>query len=304
MVSLADRPMTAEEAAAASLLPKRRRPVVSQWVVAAIVAVAVILSVISGATNKAVQWHVVGQYLFNASILNGAGLTMELSALSMAIALVLGVVVAIMRLSGNPVISKIAYLYIWLFRSIPLLVLLIVWDNISLFYPKLGIGIPYGPTFASVASKHLVTAFGAAVAALALNETAYASEIFRAAILAISGGQWDAGTALGMPRSVLYRRIVLPQAVRIAIPPLSNDTINMVKSSAMVAFIAVPDLLYSAQVIYQSNFLIVPLLVTAAIWYIVIITALTLAQGGLERYLERATRLSRRADSDLGEVHA
>jgi polar amino acid transport system permease protein len=255
--------------------------------------------------NPAVQWSTVGQYLFNHSILIGVLTTLKLTALSMSIALVLAVVIAVARLTNNLVLQWMGYAYIWLFRSLPLLVLLLVTFNISLFYRHFALGIPFGPTFFAINSEQLISALVAAVIALALHEAAYSSEILRAAINAVPRGERDAARALGMRDLQIYRRIVLPQAFRLAIPPLANDTISMVKNTALVAFIAVPDLMYTAQSIYATTYEVVPLLVVASLWYLAIISVLTIVQSILEGHFERRGRGVLRRQNLIGiEEHA
>lgn len=280
-------PHDAVELAALTRIPQRH---VGRAVVA-VVAIAIIAFVIQSVVrNPATQWSYVWQYLFSKAILKGVLTTLELTGLSMAVSLVLAVCIAVARLTANPVLQWLAYAYTWLFRSLPLLVLLLVTFNVSLFFPKLALGIPFGPTFFSIRSQNLIAPLVAAVIAFALHEAAYSSEIIRAAIKAIGRGEWDAAAALGMHDLLIYRRVVLPQALRLAVPPLANDTINMVKNTSLVAFIAVPDLMYTAQSIYESNYRIVPLLIVASLWYLAIISALTAAQTSLERHFERHRR--------------
>ena len=252
--------------------------------------------------NGALQWNIVGQYLFDHRILAGVWVTIQLTVLSMTWALISAVVIAVMRLSRSRSLRTIAFAYVWFFRSVPVLVLLIIVDNFSLLYPHASLGVPFGPSVFSVPLHQLVTPFLAAVLAFGLNEAAYASEILRSAILAIGRGQWDAGTAVAMTRARIYRRIVLPQALRIAVPPLTNDTINMLKGTSLVAFIGVFDLLYTAQAIYAVNYEVMPLLLVACLWYVFLVTIMTIAQALLERYLRRVPKHG--VQSDRREVLA
>lgn len=272
-----------------SSLPKQPRRHFSRLIIGVIVVGVVVFLLQSAFRNPAAQWNYVGQYLFNNAILKGVLTTIEISALSMVIALALAVCLAIARLSRNPVLQWFGYTYVWLFRSLPLLVLLLVTFNISLFYPHFAFGIPFGPTFFSIHSQNVISALLAAVIAFALHEAAYSSEIIRASIVSIPQGQRDAARAVGMHELQIYHRIILPQALRVAVPPLANDTINMVKNTSLVAFIAVPDLMYTAQSIYENNYRIVPLLIVASLWYLAVISALTLLQTALERRLGRST---------------
>jgi polar amino acid transport system permease protein len=240
------------------------------------------------ARNQALDWNVVGKYLFDDSILHGLLRTVIITVVSIAIAVVLGAVLANMRLSRNPVLRASAWAYVWFFRSIPLLVLLILVYNVSLIYPQLSVGVPFGHAFAHVKTQNLLKPMVAAIAAFALQQAAYTSEVLRASILSVPVGQREAAHALGMTNVRTMMRIVFPQAMRVAIPPITNETINLLKSTALVAFIAVPDLLYSVQQIYSSTFQVVPLLIVAAIWYAAVVSVLSIAQFFIERALRNA----------------
>jgi len=249
-------------------------------------AVAIAAFVVQGlARNSAIEWTEVGHYLFSSQIMSGVRLTIVLTALSMAIALLIGVVIALMRLHRNALLRRIAHTWILFFRGLPILVLLTITFNFGLLYSHVGFGVPFGPTFASVDTRTLVTPFVAALAAFALNESAFSAEIFRAGILAVPQGQREAGKALGMPPAMIFFKVVAPQAVRFAIPPLTNNLINLLKGTALVSIVGVFDLMYSAQAIYQSNYKVMPLLTVAAIWYIVIVSVLSGFQYWLERWL-------------------
>lgn len=234
-------------------------------------------------TNQNLHWEVVGAYLFSPDILSGLARTLWLTALAMIIGLGIGVVLAIMRLSRNPVFQVASWLWIWFFRGVPPLVQLVFWYNLALLLPRLGLGIPFGPVFASWDTNALITPFSAAILGLALTESAYAAEMIRAGIQAVSVGQSEAASALGMTRAQALRRIVLPQAVRIIIPPIGNDTISMLKFTSLVSVLALPDLLYSAQMIYSRTYQTIPLLIVATIWYLVLTTILTV----IEHYVEK-----------------
>jgi polar amino acid transport system permease protein len=261
-----------------------------RWVAAAIVALIIAIIVQSVATNERFHWDVVGDYLFSSRILHGLLVTLELTAIAMAIGIALGVVLAVMRLSANPLISGSAWFYVWAFRGTPVLVQLLFWSFISALYPKLSIGIPFGgPEFASGSANGIITPFVAAILGLGLNEGAYMSEIVRAGILSVDEGQSEASQALGMTRLQTLRRIVLPQAMRVIIPPTGNETISMLKTSSLVSVIAYPELLYSAQLIYSVNYQTIPLLIVASIWYLVVTTVLSIGQYYIERYYGRGT---------------
>lgn len=236
-------------------------------------------------TNQNLHWDVVGAYLFSPDILAGLGRTLLLTALAMVIGLVIGVILAIMRLSKNPVFQAASWLWIWFFRGVPPLVQLVFWYNLALLLPRLGLGIPFGPVFVSWDTNAVITPFSAAILGLALTESAYAAEMIRAGIQAISVGQSEAASALGMTRGQALRRIILPQAVRIIIPPIGNDTISMLKFTSLVSVLALPDLLYSAQMIYSRTYQTIPLLIVATIWYLVLTTILTVIEHHVEKRL-------------------
>jgi len=264
-----------------------RRP--GRWVVAAIVLVVAVAIVRSVATNPNFQWGVVGEYLFDGRILHGLRVTIELTAIAMGIGVGLGVLLAIMRLSPNWLVSSASSFYIWFFRGTPVLVQLLFWYNIAALYPKIALGIPFGPAFVHADANTLITPFAAAILGLGLNEGAYMAEIVRAGIISVDAGQSDAAQSLGMTRLQTMRRIVLPQAMRVIIPPTGNETISMLKTTSLVSVIAVADLLFAAEGIYSANFKTIPLLIVASIWYIVCTSVLYVGQYYLERYYGRGT---------------
>lgn len=256
----------------------------------AVVLVLLFAFVVQGlARNERLQWSAVGSYLFDPRILKGLLVTLELTALSMAIALVLALGLALMRLSRVPILRAVAAAYVWWFRCVPVLVLLFIAYNFSLVYKHLSLGIPFGPELWSAETKSLVSPFTAAVVAFALSEAAFSSEIIRSAILSVPAGQREAAIALGMPPSMVYRRIILRQAIPSAIPAEFNDLINVLKSTSLVSVIAVIDLMYSAQVIYGSSYQIVPLLLVASVWYLVVVSALS----GIQVWFERRFRFAK-----------
>ncbi len=214
-------------------------------------------------------------------------MTIELTVIAMAIGVALGVVLAVMRLSPNPLVVRRSWLYIWFFRGTPVLVQIIFWYFISALYPKIDLGIPFGPAFIHGNANTLITPFTAAILALGLNEGAYMAEIVRAGIISVEEGQSDAAHSLGMTRLQTMRRIVLPQAMRVIIPPTGNETISMLKTSSLVSAIAVPDLLYAAQNIYSVNFKTIPLLIVASIWYLAVTSVLYIGQYYVERHYGR-----------------
>jgi polar amino acid transport system permease protein len=241
-------------------------------------------------TNPNLEWSTVRSYLFSDIILRGVWMTIKLTVLSMAIGIIIGTVVAVMRLSPNPVVSGVSWLYVWFFRGTPLLVQILFWFVFSTFIRSLSIGVPFGPSYWSQDTNSLISLFTAALLALSLNEGAYMSEIVRAGILSVDEGQTEAAHALGMTRLQTMRRIVLPQAMRVIVPPTGNEVIGMLKTTSLVSVLAVHELLFSAQIIYAKNFETIPLLIVASIWYIAVTTVLGVGQYYLERRYARGNR--------------
>jgi polar amino acid transport system permease protein len=261
-----------------------------RWVAAAIVAFLAVVAIHSVVTNPRFEWSVVGDDLFSARILRGLVVTLELTVIAMAIGIALGVVLAVLRLSPNPLVSSASFFYIWLFRGTPILVQILFWNFISALYPRISIGIPFGgPEILGGNANAIITPFVAAVLALGLNEGAYMAEIVRAGILSVDEGQTEAAQALGMSRLQTMRRIVLPQAMRVIIPPTGNETISMLKTSSLVSVIATQELLYSAQLIYAVNYKQIPLLLVASIWYLFVTSVLSVGQYYVERHFGRGT---------------
>jgi polar amino acid transport system permease protein len=260
-----------------------------RWVVAAILVAYSAQFVYGAYTNERFQWSVIRHYLFTSQIMHGLRITLELTVLAMAIGVVLGILLAIMRLSPNPVVSTVAWIYIWFFRGTPVLVQILFWYNVSALYPSISFGIPFGPDAVHGNANTLITAFRAGVLALGLNEGAYMSEIVRAGILAVDEGQTEAAQAIGMTRIQTMRRIVLPQAMRVIIPPTGNETISMLKTTSLVIIIGLADLLGSAANIYARTYQVIPLLLVACFWYIVVTSIMYVGQYYLERYYARGS---------------
>ena len=245
-----------------------RRP--GQW--AAAVAVLFYLGFIfhSIAMNQRIHWDVIGQYMFAPTIMRGLVLTGLLSVVCMAMGIIVGLISALMRLSSNPVLKWVSIAYIWIFRGTPVLVQLIFWYNIALLFPTISIGIPFGPTAASVSSNVAVTPMVAAICGLTFAEGAYMSEIIRGGVSSVDKGQLEAAQALGMTRASTLRKVILPQAMRVIVPPTGNEFITMIKGTALVAVISVHELLFQAQSIYNANYEVIALLVVFFFFYMVI----------------------------------
>jgi polar amino acid transport system permease protein len=266
-----------------------------RWIAAAIVlliAASIIRSIVSGAGSKHVpnsgfEWYWVGHYLFDSRILHGAVATIYMTLLAMAIGIVLGVIAAVMRLSPNPIVSGASWLYIWFFRGTPLLVQIIFWYNISALFPTISLGIPFGPSFIHAHANSVITTLVAGLLALGLNEGAYMSEIVRAGIISVDEGQTHAAQSLGMSRLQIMRLIVLPQAMRVIIPPTGNETISMLKNTSLLSVISYGELLFGAESIYDANFKVIPLLIVASIWYLVMTSVAYVGQYFIERHYGR-----------------
>jgi polar amino acid transport system permease protein len=266
-----------------------------RWIAAAIVllfAAAAIKAIVTdpgqkGVPNSGFQWHVVGHFLFNPGILRGLLATIYLTVLAQIIGIVLGIIAAVMRLSPNPVVKGASWLYIWFFRGTPLYVQILFWYNIALLFPVLSLGIPFGPSFVHEHANALVTPLATALLALGLNEGAYMSEIVRAGIISVDEGQTHAAQSLGMSRLQIMRRIVLPQAMRVVIPPTGNETISMLKNTSLLVAAAYVELLTAAQNIYNATYRVIPLLIVASLWYLLLTSILYVGQYFIERRFGR-----------------
>jgi polar amino acid transport system permease protein len=264
-----------------------------RWLAAGVVTLAAVSLADSLATNRRFEWGVIGHYLLSGRVLRGLVATLELTAISMAIGIALGLVLAVMRLSPNPLVSTASWVYVWLFRGTPVYVQILFWYNVAALYPRLSLGLPFGgPQLLHANANTLITVFAAAILGLGLNEAAYMAEIIRAGILSVSEGQSEAAYALGMTRLKTLRRIVLPQAMRLIIPPTGNETISMLKTTSLVSVIAYTELLYSVQEIYDVNYETIPLLIVASIWYLGVTSVLSVGQYYLERRFRRGAARS------------
>jgi polar amino acid transport system permease protein len=255
-----------------------------RWIASFVVVVIAASLIRSVITNPRFQWHTVGHYLFDSRILHGVQITIELTVLSMIIGILLGILLAVMRLSPNRLISGASWLYIWFFRGTPLLVQLLFWNFFGALYPKIDLGVPFGPSLIHPSANTLIPSFVAALLGFGLNEAAYMAEIVRAGIISVSEGQTEAAQSLGMGRIQIMRLIVLPQAMRVIIPPTGNETISMLKNTSLVVVLAsVFDLLFEAAQIYSAQFNEIPLLIVASIWYLAMTSVLYVGQYFIER---------------------
>lgn len=239
-------------------------------------------------TNENFQWATVWHYLFHPEIMAGLGRTLILTVVGMTFAILLGILLAACRLSENKVLQAVAGAYLWFFRGTPLLIQLIFLYNLSALYPRLGIGVPFGgPELVGGPTNSILTLWTVALVGLALHESAYMAEIVRGGLLSVPKHQTEAAAALGMNNVMSFRRIILPQALRVIVPPTGNQVIGMLKYSSLVSVIALPDLLYSAQMIYTQTFETIPLLIVVSFWYLLCTSILTVFQQRIERYYGR-----------------
>jgi polar amino acid transport system permease protein len=262
---------------------------VGRWIAALIVAVIAVSIIHSMATNPNFEWGLVGHYLFDHRITHGVVVTIELTIAAQALGIVLGVVIAIMRLSPNPIVSGGSWLYVLFFRGTPVLVQLLFWSFIGALYRTISLGIPFGPAIVNLDSNSLITGFLTVVLGLGLNEGAYMSEVVRAGIISVDEGQTEAAHSLGMSRLQTMRRIVLPQAMRVIIPPTGNETISMLKTTSLALVVSFTELTTAAVNIYSNNFQTIPLLIVISLWYLAITSVLYVGQYYLERHFARGS---------------
>jgi polar amino acid transport system permease protein len=282
-----------------------------RWVAAVVIVILAALFIYGAATNDAYRWQIFAEYLFNDRILTGVGITLQLTVYSMALAIVLGVILAVMRLSPNPVFASVSWVYLWIFRGTPIYVQLAFWGLIPTIYRNIALGIPFGPTLFHIQLTD-PNYFVLAMLGLALNEAAYMAEIIRAGINSVPEGQSEASTALGMSWGMTMRRTVLPQAMRVIIPPTGNEVISMLKTTSLVTAVPYSYDLYSVamQEIAAREFEPVPLALVAAAWYLLVTSILMVGQYYLERYYSRGAsrkltskQLEALANAQIGEAH-
>ncbi|SEI16099.1 amino acid ABC transporter permease [Tardiphaga sp. OK245] len=254
-----------------------------RWITAA--AILLLLAAIGRAfANGQIEWSYVGRFLTVPVILQGIANTVIMAVLAMSLGIVLGVVIAIMRLSSNPVLKTVAAGYTWLFRGTPLILQLLLWFNIALVFPTIGL-----PGLWSARAVDVMTPFLSALLGLGINQGAYTSEVMRAGILSVDTGQYEAAQAIGMSRLQALRRIIFPQAMRVVTPPLSNEFIGMVKATSLASVIQYPEVLHNAENIYYANSRVIELLIVAGLWYLLVVSILTPLQMLIEKRFARGS---------------
>jgi polar amino acid transport system permease protein len=284
---MAERRSTSDDGELIEAVPLRRP---GRWAAAAIILVLLALFIYGAATNPNYQWETYRKYLFDSRISSAAWNTLQLTFWAMVLGVVLGVVLAVMRLSPNPVLTSAAWVYLWVFRGTPVYVQLVFWGLFTSLYPHLALGVPFVHQFAHLDIQSVNAAFFFAIIGLGLNEAAYMAEIVRAGISSVGEGQTEAATALGMPWGLTMRRIVLPQAMRVIIPPTGNELISMLKTTSLVT--AVPytlDLYETQRGISGVIFKPIPLLLVASTWYLAITSVLMVGQYFLERHFAKGS---------------
>ncbi|WP_343550488.1 amino acid ABC transporter permease [Pantoea sp.] len=267
-----------------------------RWFSALVVLLCVVAMAHSMINNPRFEWGVIAENFTGASILQGVLMTLQLTAISVVLGFAFGTVLALMRLSSNPVLVGVSWFYTWFFRGVPMLVQLFLWYNIAALYPTIALSIPGLGEIWSTQSNALVSPFSAAVIALVMHQSAYAAEIVRAGIQSVGNGQLEAARALGYRPSQIFRHTVLPQAMRAIMPPAGNEIIGQLKTTAVVSVISLQDVLFSAQIIYQRTYEVIPLLLVATLWYLLMTSVLSVGQFYVERYFGRGvTRREKRS---------
>ena len=272
---------TKYEVAHLKLVPKRH---IGRNVAAGIV-ILLMAALIRAFSVGQIEWSYVRDFLFASVILQGLVNTLVMTVAAMAIGIVLGVVIAIMRISGNPVLSWIAIGYLWIFRGAPALLQLMLWFNLALIFPTLGI-----PGLFEFRTVDIMTPFVAAMLGLGIQQGAYTSEVVRSGLLSVDSGQYEAARTIGMTQMKMLRRIVLPQAMRVMVPPVGNEVIGMVKLTSLASVIQFSEILHNAQVIYYANTRVLELLLVASFWYLVVVSVLSVIQQRIERYYGRGSK--------------
>lgn len=263
------------------IVPKRH---IGRMVAAAVVLV-IVGAIIRAFSVGEIEWNYVWEFLFAPSILKGMVNSLYMTVAAMALGIILGVIIAVMRVSGNPVLSSIAVGYVWIFRGAPALLQLMIWFNLALIFPTIGI-----PGLFEYKTVDVMTPFVAAMLGLGISQGAYTSEVVRSGLLSVDSGQYEAARSIGMTQNKMLRRIVLPQAMRVMVPPVGNEVIGMVKLTSLASIIQYSDILHNAQTIYYANTRVLELLLVACFWYLVVVSVLSVIQHYIEEYYSRGSK--------------
>lgn len=263
------------------LVPKRH---IGRAIAAGIVLL-VLAAIVWAFSVGQIEWPVVGKYLFAPPILSGLWNTIVMTFAAMTVGIVIGVLIAVMRISDNPVLTSIAAGYVWIFRGSPALLQLMIWFNLALIFPTIGI-----PGLFEFRTVDVMTPFVATLLGLGMSQGAYTSEVVRSGLLSVDSGQYEAARTIGMTQGKMLRRIVLPQAMRVMVPPIGNEVINMVKLTSLASVIQYSEILNNAQIIYYANTRVLELLLVASFWYMVVVSVLSILQGYIERYYGRGSK--------------
>jgi polar amino acid transport system permease protein len=271
--------------AAPEVLPAPR---VGRWFGVALVALIAAWIGYQVVVNPGFQWPVVGRYMLHPQVLSGIVMTLQLTVLVMLIGTILGIILATMRLSGDPLLSFCSQGFVWFFRGTPVLVQLVFWYNLASLFPEISLGVPFGgPKFYEISSTVAISSFTAALLGLGFNEAAYMAEIVRAGLLSVDPGQREASKALGHRPWQTFWVVVLPQAMKAIVPPTGNQVIGMLKYTSIASVVALQELMHSVESIYSRTFETIPLLIVAALWYLIMVSVLSIAQFFIERYYSK-----------------
>ena len=270
------------ESAAARIV---ERPRVGRWVGVAAVGLLLVWIAWQVITNRGFQWDIVGRYMFDRTVLRGVAMTLQLTFLVMVMGTVIGIFVALMRMARDPFLNFCAHGFVWFFRGTPVLVQLVFWYNLAALFPQIGIGIPFdGPKLFEISATVAISSFTAALLGLGLNEGAYMAEIIRAGLLSVDTGQTEASKALGHRPWQTFRVIVLPQAMKAIVPPTGNQVIGMLKFTSLASVVALHELMHSVETLYSRTYETMPLLIVAALWYLIMVSVLSVVQFFIERH--------------------
>jgi len=263
-------------------------PHYGRWLGFLLVGIGLIWIAYQLLTNRGFQWDIVGRYMLHPTVLRGVEMTIRLTFLVMTIGVAIGIAIALMRMSRDPLLNFCAHAFVWFFRGTPVLVQLVFWYNLAALFPMLSLGVPFGgPKFFEISANAAISSFTAALLGLGLNEGAYMGEIIRAGLLAVDPGQTEASKALGYRPWQTFRVIVLPQAMKAIVPPTGNQFIGMLKYTSLASVIALPELMQSVEIIYARTYETMPLLIVAALWYLILVSILSVIQVFIERYYSK-----------------